>query len=232
MRINTRALSVFAVSLVATLSVVSVVVAGTSFAGQGTISFDSIKVGQEGVGGVTYFNGSIINNTKNAKGADNPVTLADNVRIDGKVYRGATQGPADSQPFIIDDNGQVTGSLAVSGSLSAGSITGLSNMVSAAGFAQTSAFGDYAKLSDLSPYAKTSDLSAYAQTSTLADYATLTDLGAYASASDLSALSSTVGTLVNNTNVLYNYNRCVLNLGQSGTYWSEPRGLDKLTRIE
>lgn len=209
MHINKRALSVSAVSMVVTFAVVSVVVAGTSFAGQGTVSFDSIKVGQEGVGGVTYFNGSIINNTKNSKGADNPVTLADNVRIDGKVYRGATQGPTDSQPFVIDDNGQVTGSLAVTGSLSAASITGLSNMVSAAGFAQSSAFADYAKLSDLT---------AYAQTSALVDYAKLSDLSVYATTSALATTNENVAANRAMLIVWGNYLECVAMAAQYTTY--------------
>lgn len=113
MHINKRALSISAVSLVVTFGVVSAVVAATSFAGQGKVTFDSIQVGQAGVGGVTYFNGSILNNTKNAKGADNPVTIADNLRIDGKVYRGATTGPNDDKPFVIDDNVVINGTLSI-----------------------------------------------------------------------------------------------------------------------
>lgn len=45
MHINKRALSVTAVSMVVTFGVASLVVAATSFAGQGTVSFDSIKIG-------------------------------------------------------------------------------------------------------------------------------------------------------------------------------------------
>ena len=77
MHINKRALSVSAVSLVVTFGVVSLVVAATSFAGQGTVSFDSIQIGRTGVGGVTYFNGSIANNTKASNGADQPIAIAD-----------------------------------------------------------------------------------------------------------------------------------------------------------
>jgi hypothetical protein len=70
----------------------------------------AIKVGQAGVGGVTYFNGPIVNETTSG-GVDNPVTFGDNVRIDGRVYRGSTQGPGDGKPFIIDDDVEVTGKL-------------------------------------------------------------------------------------------------------------------------
>ena len=48
--------------------------------------FDSVYVGKQDVGGVTFFNGTIVNSTTN-DGADNPVTFGDNVRIDGEIYR-------------------------------------------------------------------------------------------------------------------------------------------------
>lgn len=77
------------------------------------LQVNSLKVGQQGIGGVTFFNGTIINETTGDNDADNPVTFGDNVRIDGRVYRGATAGTSDNQPFIIDDNAEVTGSLTV-----------------------------------------------------------------------------------------------------------------------
>ncbi|MBU1178696.1 hypothetical protein KJ903_05825 [Patescibacteria group bacterium] len=41
-----------------------------------------------GVGGVTFFNGSIVNNSVDEDGESTiPVTFADNVRIDGEIYR-------------------------------------------------------------------------------------------------------------------------------------------------
>lgn len=91
--------------------------AGVAFAATpGSVAgvFDSLTVGKQGTGGVTFFNGTIINATTE-NGADNPVTFGDNVRIDGRIFRGNTQGTGDSQPFIIDDNAEVNGSLSVSG---------------------------------------------------------------------------------------------------------------------
>ena len=78
-----------------------------------TVIVPSLKVGLEGVGGVTFFNGTIVNETSNDAGEGNPVTFGDDVRIDGRVHRGATAGTADSQPFIVNDNMEVLGSLIV-----------------------------------------------------------------------------------------------------------------------
>jgi hypothetical protein len=73
-----------------------------------------IYVGQQGSGGVTYFNGTIINDTSTELG-DNPVTFGDEVRIDGRVFRGSKQGPenisGDALPFIIDDDFLLYGDL-------------------------------------------------------------------------------------------------------------------------
>jgi len=100
---------------------------GDFFDVKGTMLFDSIKVGRQGTGGVTFFNGTIINSTTGTGGADLPVTFGDNVRIDGRVYRGATAGTSDSQPFIVNDNMQVVGSLTV-GSLSGSGIVSSDNL--------------------------------------------------------------------------------------------------------
>lgn len=78
--------------------------------------YDSLTVGKQGTGGVTFFNGSIQNNTT-TNSVDNPVTIADNLRIDGRVYRGATAGTSDILPFIVNDNMEVTGSLTVTGTI-------------------------------------------------------------------------------------------------------------------
>ena len=80
-----------------------------------TLQVNSLKVGQQGIGGVTYFNGTIINETT-TDGADNPVVFGDSVRIDGQVYRGATPGTSDYYtPFKINDNVEITGTLKVGG---------------------------------------------------------------------------------------------------------------------
>ncbi|MFH2105052.1 MAG: hypothetical protein ABII72_02330, partial [Parcubacteria group bacterium] len=89
-----------------------------------TVIAPSIKIGAEGVGGVTFFNGSIVNSTT-SDGADNPVTLADNIRIDGRVWRGAIAGPEvdGSTPFIINDNLQVLGTIQGSNLIGAGQLS-------------------------------------------------------------------------------------------------------------
>lgn len=80
-----------------------------SFAGIINWFKKGVKIGVQGTGGVTYFNGTIVNSTtKNGK--DVPVTFGDNVRIDGRIFRGATQGPGDSKPVIIDDDLEIKGS--------------------------------------------------------------------------------------------------------------------------
>lgn len=96
-------------------------VAGDIFSLDGTLKVSALKVGAQSVGGVTYFNGTIINNTTNSTGADNPVTFGDNVRIDGRVYRGIVAGTSDSLPFIVNDNMEVMGNLTVDGGLTIGS---------------------------------------------------------------------------------------------------------------
>lgn len=83
---------------------------GDDFEFDGTGRFNSVVIGKQGVGGVTFFNGTMVNNTT-TEGNDNPITIGDNVRIDGRVYRGETAGSEDSLPFIINDNLKVEGSI-------------------------------------------------------------------------------------------------------------------------
>ncbi|MBU0706758.1 hypothetical protein KKG41_00085 [Patescibacteria group bacterium] len=97
-------------------------VSGDQFDVDGTMIFDSIKVGAQGVGGVTFFNGTIVNNTTNDS-VDNPVTFGDNVRIDGRIYRGATAGTSDTMPFIVNDNMEIAGTLSV-GNITTTGLTG------------------------------------------------------------------------------------------------------------
>lgn len=112
--------SVAVSTLVVALAVVGVAVAATpaandtSLLNKGTVEVDSLKVGRQGSGGVTFFNGTIVNVTSE-NGVENPVTFGDDVRIDGRVWRGDARGTADSKPFIIEDNVQVDGSLTVGG---------------------------------------------------------------------------------------------------------------------
>lgn len=69
----------------------------------GTGRFDSIYIGKQGVGGVTFFNGTIVNSTTD-NGADNPVTFGDGVRIDGAIWRGPSKGTGDGQALKIADS--------------------------------------------------------------------------------------------------------------------------------
>jgi len=62
-----------------------------------TLIVPSIKIGKQGVGGVTFFNGTIVNSTTN-DGANNPVTFGDDVRIDGEIYR-TEKGGANALKF-------------------------------------------------------------------------------------------------------------------------------------
>lgn len=87
-------------------------VSGDFFNVDGTMLMDSVKIGRQGEGGVTFFNGTIVNSTTSS-GADNPVTFGDNVRIDGRIHRGLTSGPEGSaetpMPVIINDDLNVLG---------------------------------------------------------------------------------------------------------------------------
>ncbi|MFC1617730.1 hypothetical protein ACFL2B_00440 [Patescibacteria group bacterium] len=71
----------------------------------GINQFPSIKIGAQGVGGVTFFNGSIVNATTDDAGNDNPVTFGDNVRIDGML----TRGPDADKPVWIGSGLKVDG---------------------------------------------------------------------------------------------------------------------------
>lgn len=68
-----------------------------------------ISIGVQDLGGVTYFNGSIVNSTTDSSGNGIAVTFGDDVRIDGKIHRGATAGNTDTRPVWINDNVRVDG---------------------------------------------------------------------------------------------------------------------------
>ncbi|MFH1367010.1 MAG: hypothetical protein ABIH38_03405 [Patescibacteria group bacterium] len=110
---------------------------GDIFEVSGGFKVASLTVGSQGTGGVTFFNGTIVNNTTTS-GVNNPVTFGDNVRIDGEIYRGSTAGTADSQPLKINDNVSITGNLTLGGTLPASSVS-YSN--AAGGFASTTVQG-------------------------------------------------------------------------------------------
>ncbi len=111
-------------------AVVAVMAMGTTYVAFGATSLDDaasksqdnafsaisnwfkkgVKIGDQGVGGVTQFNGTIINNTT-TNGLGNPVTFGDDVRIDGKLSRGALNA---SKPVWV------TGGLKVEGNVQQG----------------------------------------------------------------------------------------------------------------
>ncbi|GEM_PF-3411669 len=49
--------------------------------------FATLRVGTQGAGGVTFFDGSIANDSTSESGDDNPITFGDNVRVDGAIFR-------------------------------------------------------------------------------------------------------------------------------------------------
>lgn len=87
--------------------------------------FNSIYVGKQGTGGVTFFNGTIVNSTTDDEGEGNPVTFGDDVRVDGYIYRGARDEMANTNVRIADSL-EVAGSLAVAEMASAMGFTGTS----------------------------------------------------------------------------------------------------------
>lgn len=77
----------------------------------GTGIFDSIRIGKQDEGGVTFFNGTIVNETTGEGGINNPVTFGDNVRFDGTIRRGQAEGPGDNYPIKIDDDVKIFGNI-------------------------------------------------------------------------------------------------------------------------
>jgi hypothetical protein len=77
---------------------------GDFFDLDGNFSVQSIRVGEQGTGGVTFFNGTIVNSTTDSQSNGLPVTFGDDVRIDGVIHRGATAGKGDNLPVKINDD--------------------------------------------------------------------------------------------------------------------------------
>lgn len=94
----------------------------------GTVNWfkNGIRIGQQGSGGVTFFNGTIVNETT-TDDVDNPVAFGDNVRIDGEIWRGETSGPGDDMPVKVNDD------MTIYGTLSASSIDSTSSGLAKAG---------------------------------------------------------------------------------------------------
>ncbi len=87
-----------------------------------------IKIGEQGVGGVTYFNGTIVNNTTKG-GVDNPVTIGDKLRVDDVIYRTEIGGnnhlkfadtlmPSKDNSYSLDTTGNRWKDVYLSGNIS------------------------------------------------------------------------------------------------------------------
>jgi len=63
----------------------------------GTANIRDIRIGDPSVGGVTIFNGSIINE-------GGPVVIADDFRVDGMIWRGPSRGTSDSMGLKFADS--------------------------------------------------------------------------------------------------------------------------------
>ena len=86
----------------------------------GTARAYSIRIGAQGYGGVTFFNGTIINETTDVDtGAEQPVTFGDDIRVDGQLWRGENSGAGlnDNRELTVNDDMIVTGDLTVNGVL-------------------------------------------------------------------------------------------------------------------
>ncbi len=57
-----------------------------------SVSGQSSLVGGVKISGVTFFNGTLVNSTTGRGGSDTPVTVGDNIRIDGTIFRSETGG--------------------------------------------------------------------------------------------------------------------------------------------
>ncbi|OGY85352.1 MAG: hypothetical protein A3F54_02985 [Candidatus Kerfeldbacteria bacterium RIFCSPHIGHO2_12_FULL_48_17] len=86
----------------------------TTFEGVTNVFKNGITIGQQGTGGVTFFNGTIVNSTVNDDGSSIPVTFGDDVRVDGAISRG--DGSDDEElPVKFGDDVLVQGAATVEG---------------------------------------------------------------------------------------------------------------------
>ncbi len=66
-----------------------------------TFRTKSMHVGSQGAGGVTFFNGTITNITTTEEGEDVPVTIGDNLRVDGYILNTEVGG---AKPIKVADS--------------------------------------------------------------------------------------------------------------------------------
>lgn len=102
--------SIIFLSVILTI-IISAGVANAFRAGDGTLEVDSLRVGKQDEGGVTFFNGTIVNETTFGTTGNNPVTFGDDVRIDGDIYRGLLGYLGEDTPVKINDNIKIKGPL-------------------------------------------------------------------------------------------------------------------------
>ena len=94
---------VAAASDVATLQPASDITYNENVTIKGSLNTDSLRVGTAGQGGVTFFNGTVLN-----EGPNDPFTVGDDLRVDGYFYRMEVGPPnpikvADSMVPVLDD---------------------------------------------------------------------------------------------------------------------------------
>lgn len=63
-----------------------------------------ISIGTQGEGGVTFFNGTIINETVNEAGEPQAVTIGDDLRVDGMIFRDRLGVHEDNRPVLFGDS--------------------------------------------------------------------------------------------------------------------------------
>ena len=80
-------------------------VGGVAYAA--TTDLESLRVGTAGSGGVTFFNGSVVNES-------GPVVVADDLRVDGRITR---LDGEENKPVIVNDGLEVEGDTEVKGDL-------------------------------------------------------------------------------------------------------------------
>ena len=83
----------------------------------------SLRVGSQGHGGVTYFNGTIINETTDVDtGVEQPVTFGDDIRVDGQLWRGENSGAVTLNVSGINSS-MITDGTIVAGDIASNAVT-------------------------------------------------------------------------------------------------------------
>ncbi len=102
--------SVLCLGIFALVGIASASTADVLQPASATTNMESLRVGVAGQGGVTFFNGTVLNE------GDDPFTVGDDVRIDGGIWRGSSYDNQAVQIFddlLVDRNLNVTGDISV-----------------------------------------------------------------------------------------------------------------------